>query len=69
MWEKEKMYSVKEVAAIFGVSPDTIGRMIQRGKLKAWQLPGKSDKRVREYKVRRIPESEVQRFFKLHFAA
>lgn len=69
MWEKEKMYSVKEVADRFGVSPDTIRRMIRRGTLKAWRLPSKSDKRKRIYAVYRIPESEVQRVFRLYFAA
>ncbi len=66
--EKEKMYSVKEVAAIFGISCDAIRRLIKRGILKAWRLPSKSDKRKRVYTVWRIPESEVQRVFRLYFA-
>jgi hypothetical protein len=64
----EKMYSVKEVAAIFEISPDSVRRMIQRGILKAWKLPMKSDKRKRVYNVYRIPESEVQRVLRAYFA-
>jgi DNA-binding transcriptional MerR regulator len=64
----EKMYSVKEVAAMFGVSPDTILRMIRRGYLKAWRLPQPSNKRKRVYAVYRIPDGEARRVFKTYFA-
>jgi transposase len=64
----EKMYSVKEVAAIFGISPDSVHRMIERGEMKAWRLPHPSNKRKRVYAVYRIPESEVLRVKKVYFA-
>jgi hypothetical protein len=38
--ENEKMYTVHEVAAIFSISCDSVRRMIGRGIMKAWRLPG-----------------------------
>ena len=56
----EKMYSVKEVAALLGWSPDTIRRLIDRGILKCLEIPQVS-RRKRVYRSRRISESEVMR--------
>ena len=61
----EKMYSVKEVAHILGWSPDTIRRLIDRGLMKALELPQmKSRKRI--YRPRRVAHSEVERFRRNH---
>jgi excisionase family DNA binding protein len=64
----EKMYSVKEAAAILGVSPDTVLRLIRRGHLKAWKLPKSGSPRKRQYESYRIPESELLRFMKRNAA-
>jgi excisionase family DNA binding protein len=59
---QEKWYSVKEVAARFGVSCDTIRRLIKRGKLRALKLSTQSSKRKRIYEVFRIALTELLRF-------
>jgi len=61
-----KMYSIKEVAAILGVSRDAVVRLIERGKLKCVTFPqmggrGKNRKRL-------IPEAEVERFLRENFS-
>jgi len=53
---------VKEVAARFGVSCDTVRRLIKGGKLRALKLPMQSSKRKRIYEVFRIALSELIRF-------
>jgi AraC-like DNA-binding protein len=62
--QPEKWYSVKEVAAVLGFSEDTVARQINRGFLKAFVLPGKSDKRRRVYRCRRIQGAEIIRYIK-----
>jgi len=62
MVPNEKMLSVKEVAAMLGVSCDTVRRLIRRGKLVAWRLPAHTSTRRRIYVVYRIAQSEVRRF-------
>jgi excisionase family DNA binding protein len=63
----EKMLSVKEVAARFGISCDSIRRMIRRKEMKSWRMPQPSGRRKRVYTVHRIPESEAWRIFKAFF--
>ncbi len=58
----EKWYSVKEVAARWAIGRDKIARLVKKGHLKALVMPGKLSVRKRVYLVRRIPESELQRF-------
>jgi len=59
----EKWYSVKEVAARFGVSCDTIRRLIKRGRLRALKMSLQvSPRRRRTYNVFRIALSELIRF-------
>jgi hypothetical protein len=60
--QAEKWYSVKEVAAILGFSEDTVIRQINRGFLKAFVLPGRSDKRRRIYKSRRVLGRDLSRY-------
>ena len=55
-----KMYSVKEVAAILGVSCDTVRRLIRSGYLQSWKLPKRTSEHHRIYEVYRVPECEVQ---------
>lgn len=57
----EKMYSVKEVAALLGWSPDTIRRLVYRGHLRAVMLPA-SGRRKRIYRSARIRERDIRRF-------
>ena len=59
--QPEKWYSVKEVAAVLGFSEDTVIRQINRGFLKAFVLPGKSDKRRRVYRCRRVRGQDLSR--------
>src|SRR5437899_7337870 len=61
----EKMYSVKEVAALLGWSPDTIRRLIYRGHLRAVMLP-RSGRRTRICRHVRIREREIHRFLNSH---
>ena len=63
----EKQYAAKEAAAILGLSPDTVLRLIRRGELRAWKLPGSNGRRKRQYEVWRIPQSELVRFIKRNF--
>src|SRR2546425_12634820 len=63
----EKMYSVKEVAALLGWSPDTIRRLIYRGHLRAVTLPA-SGRRKRIYRSTRIRERDIRRFLDSHDA-
>jgi excisionase family DNA binding protein len=58
----EKMYAVKEAAAILGFSTDTVLRLIRRKELKAWKLPGKANRRKRQFESWRVPESEIRDF-------
>ncbi len=60
----EKMYSVKEVAAITGWSNDTIRRLVYRGHLKATTLPKSTGRRKRIYRSTRIAESALRQFLK-----
>ena len=60
--QPEKWYSVKEVAGILGFSEDTVIRQIVRGFLKAFVLPGKSDKRRRVYRCRRVRCRDLSRY-------
>lgn len=62
--QPEKWYSVKEVAAILSVSEDAVIRQVNRGFLKAFVLPGRSDKRHRIYRTRRIQGAEIIRYIK-----
>jgi transposase len=64
--ELERWYSVKEVAAILGFSEDTVIRQINRGFLKAFLLPGRTDKKVRRYHCRRVQGSEIIRYLKTY---
>lgn len=61
----EKWYSVKEFAALFSVSRDTVARWIQKGLVKALRFPCNSSRRVRKYVSYRISESERQRLIRL----
>lgn len=60
--EGEKWFAVKEVAARYGVSPDTIRRRIRKGKIRALRFSDRSSKFKRIFEVFRISESELQRF-------
>jgi len=62
MGSEEKWYRVKEVAARYGVSCDTIKRRIKAGALKAMKLPRVSPKRKRCYVVWLIPGSALDNF-------
>ena len=62
MDSNEKWYSVKEVAAQRGVSPDTVRRWINRKLLRAFKFPGRSNRRHRVYDCFRVAESELDRF-------
>jgi len=62
--QAEKWYSVKEVAAVLGFSEDTVIRQVNRRHLKAFVLPGRSDKRVRTYQSRRVQGGEIIRYIK-----
>jgi excisionase family DNA binding protein len=62
MDSNEKWYSVKEVAAQRGVSPDTVRRWIQRKLLRAFKFPGRPNRRRRVYDCFRVAESELDRF-------
>jgi hypothetical protein len=62
--QAEKWYSVKEVAAVLGFSEDTVIRQVNRRLLKAFVLPGRSDKRVRTYQSRRVQGGEIIRYIK-----
>ena len=60
----EKWYSVKEFAALFSVSRDTVARWIQKGLVKALRFPASSFRRARKYVSYRISESERQRLIR-----
>jgi excisionase family DNA binding protein len=62
MDSNEKWLSVKEVAAKRGVSCDTVRRWIQRKLVRAFKLPGRSNRRRRVYECFRISEGELDRF-------
>ena len=62
----EKQYSVKEAAAILGVSPDTVRRLIRKGCLKAWKLPRSENRRKRCFEVWRVSELELRRFMRMN---
>lgn len=54
----EKYYSITEVSKIMARNERTIRRMIERGDIKAIQIPG----RGRAGQEWRIPQSEVEKF-------
>jgi len=62
MDSNEKWLSVKEVAALRGVSSDTVRRWIQRGFVRAFKFPNRSNRRPRVYECFRISEGELERF-------
>jgi excisionase family DNA binding protein len=62
MDSNEKWLSVKEVAAMRGVSCDTVRRWIQRKLLRAFKFPVRSIRRHRGYECFRISEGELDRF-------
>lgn len=63
--QPEKWYSVKEVGAFLNFAEDTVIRQINRGFLKAFVLPGRSDKRRRIYQSRRVQGAEVIRYMRI----
>jgi transposase len=69
MDSNEKWYAVKEVAARYGVSEDTIRRRIRTGIIRAllFRRSQISSKRKRKFDVHRISESELQRFERANF--
>ena len=62
MDSSERWYSVKEVAARYGVSPDTIRRRVKDGVIRAIRFSYRSSRRDREYNALRISASEMDRF-------
>jgi excisionase family DNA binding protein len=64
--QPEKWYSVKEVGAVLNFSEDTVIRQIHRGFLKAFMLPGRSDKRRRIYESRRVQGAEIIRYVRTY---
>ena len=58
----EKMFSVKEVAGILGVSRDAVVRLIRRGKLLAVKFPQMGGRGLNI--TWRIPSKEIARFIK-----
>ena len=64
----EKMYSVKEAAAVLTVSPDTVLRLVRRKQLKAWKLPAEAHYGKRKYESFRIPGGELLAFMKRNAA-
>jgi len=64
--DPEKWYSVKEASAILGFSEDTVIRQNDRGFLKTFVLPGRSDKRRRIYRCRRIQGRELIRYIQTY---
>ncbi len=61
-FENEKVYSVKEVSALLGWSPDTIRRLIYRKHLRATILPKLSKGRKRKYCPARVRERDIRHF-------
>ena len=62
MDSSERWYSVKEVAAHYGVSPDTIRRRIKDHVIRAVRFSYRSSHRIRDYNALRISASELARF-------
>jgi len=60
----EKMFSVKEVAGILGVSRDSVVRLVRRGYLKCLVLPQMGGRGRNP--GRRFREGEVRRFLGLY---
>lgn len=58
----EKMYAVKEAAAVLAVGRDTVVRLIHNGELKAVKLPKAGGKGMNT--TYRIPESSLLRLMK-----
>lgn len=61
MDSSEKWYTIEELAFRWRCKRDAIIRRIQKGLIKAFHLPMKSNRRKRVYMVRLISESEVLR--------
>ena len=62
MDSSEKWWSRKEVAARWGVSADTISRLVANGKLRGMVIPSPSNRRKRKYLTLRFSETECRRF-------
>ncbi len=62
----ENWYPVKEVAAVLCFSEDTIIRQINRGYLKAFVLPWRTNTRRRFYVSRRVQGSEIVPYVKCY---
>ena len=60
MDSNEKMWSVKEVAFVLGVSRDSVSRLIRRGELKAVRLPRMGGRGAN--RIYRVPEAAVDHF-------
>lgn len=58
----EKMYSVKEAAALLSWSQDTVRRLIYRGHLTAVVLPKMSGGQRRICRSARIRERDIKQF-------
>jgi excisionase family DNA binding protein len=69
MDSNEKWYAVKEVAAMRGVSQDTVRRWIQRGFVRAFKFPCRSNRRRRVYDCFRISEDELDRFTRVNMTS
>lgn len=53
-----KVYSTGQVAKICGVSPRTVGKWFDSGRLKGYRIPGSQ--------IRRIPREHLIKFLKEH---
>jgi hypothetical protein len=68
MDSSERLLSRKEVSAKLGCSPDTVGRLVVSGRLKAIKLTENSTRRHRRYVTLRISSLEVERFIRSNAA-
>ena len=66
--EREKWYSVVEVAQIVGWSEDVVRRWIQRGLIEAFIQSGTGNRRKRVYRSVRVQGCEIARFMKTHLS-
>ena len=66
MDSSERWLSVKEVAALLSVSPDTVRRLVKRSELRALVIPVRGSRRRRIYQSLRISDSEVMRFIRVN---
>ena len=59
LMQQDRLVRASETASILGVNPNTIGKYVKEGRLKAWYTPGSSQRKYRLSEIWGIPQEST----------